>query len=41
MSLFADEGSAAALARIADALERVSPPPAPAPDFAAAEAFVW
>lgn len=31
----------AALARIAAALERVSPPPQPAPDFAAAEAFVW
>ena len=30
-----------ALARIAEALERLSPPPGPAPDFAAAEAFVW
>ena len=30
-----------ALARIADALERLSPPPEPAPDLAAAEAFVW
>ncbi len=30
-----------ALARIAAALERLSPPPAPAPDFDAAEAFVW
>lgn len=30
-----------ALERIAEALERLSPPPAPAPDFAAAEAFVW
>jgi predicted AAA+ superfamily ATPase len=30
-----------ALARIADALERISPPPQPAPDLAAAEAFVW
>ena len=30
-----------ALARIAEALERLSPPPQPAPDFAAAEAFVW
>jgi uncharacterized protein len=31
----------AALDRIAAALERISPPPAPAPDFAAAHAFVW
>ena len=30
-----------ALARIADALERLSPPPEPAPELAAAEAFVW
>jgi predicted AAA+ superfamily ATPase len=29
------------LARIADALERLAPPPAPAPDFSAADAFVW
>jgi len=29
------------LARIADALERLAPPPPPAPDFTAAEAFVW
>jgi predicted AAA+ superfamily ATPase len=29
------------LARIAAALERMSPPPEPAPDLAAAEAFVW
>jgi uncharacterized protein len=29
------------LLRIADALERLAPPPPPAPDFAAAEAFVW
>ncbi len=29
------------LMRIADALERISPVPAPAPDFAAATAFVW
>lgn len=34
-------GTEAVLARIADALERLSPPPAPRPDFAAAEAFVW
>jgi uncharacterized protein len=32
---------AAALARIADALERLSPPPQGAPDFDAASAFVW
>lgn len=30
-----------ALVRIAEALERMSPPPCPAPDFKAAEAFVW
>ncbi len=29
------------LARIAAALERLAPPPAPAPDFAAASAFAW
>ncbi len=29
------------LKRIAEALERLAPPPPPAPDFAAAEAFVW
>ncbi|WP_417628325.1 ATP-binding protein [Pararhodobacter aggregans] len=29
------------LTRIAEALERLSPPPAAAPDFAAADAFVW
>ncbi|MEX5729335.1 putative AAA+ superfamily ATPase [Rhodovulum iodosum] len=29
------------LARIAEALERLSPAPAPAPDFDAADAFVW
>ncbi|MFD1701388.1 ATP-binding protein [Methylopila henanensis] len=31
----------ALLARIADALERMAPPRAEAPDFASAEAFVW
>ncbi|MFD1912225.1 ATP-binding protein [Halodurantibacterium flavum] len=30
-----------ALRRLADALERISPPPQPAPDFGAASAFVW
>ncbi|MEP5758137.1 MAG: ATP-binding protein [Litoreibacter sp.] len=30
-----------AMERIADALERLSPPPAAAPDFAHANAFVW
>jgi predicted AAA+ superfamily ATPase len=29
------------LERIAAALERLSPPPAPAPDFSGAQAFVW
>lgn len=31
----------ALLTRIAEALERISPAPAPAPDFASADAFVW
>ena len=35
------DGDRGALARIAEALERLSPPPQPAPDLAAAEAFVW
>ncbi|PQO21856.1 AAA family ATPase [Rhodobacteraceae bacterium WD3A24] len=30
-----------ALERIAEALERLSPPPPPTPDFEAADAFVW
>ncbi|MEL7115097.1 MAG: ATP-binding protein [Pseudomonadota bacterium] len=30
-----------ALARIAEALERISPPPRGTPDFSAADAFVW
>lgn len=30
-----------ALTRIASALERMNPPPEPAPDFGAADAFVW
>ena len=33
--------SESALIRIADALERMSPPAQPAPDFAQADAFVW
>jgi len=33
--------AAAALRRIADALERLAPPAPPRPDFAAADAFVW
>jgi predicted AAA+ superfamily ATPase len=33
--------SESALIRIADALERLSPPAQPAPDFAQADAFVW
>ena len=32
---------AVALERIADALERMSPAPAPAPDFSAADAWLW
>ncbi len=35
------EPDAAVLSRIAEALERLAPPPPPAPDFGAAEAFVW
>lgn len=38
---FEGNSGAAALARIAAALERISPAPAPAPDFGAASAFVW
>jgi hypothetical protein len=37
---FAD-GSADLLSRVAAALERLAPPPAPTLDFATAEAFVW
>jgi len=33
--------AAALLVRIAEALERLAPPPPPAPDFGAADAFVW
>jgi uncharacterized protein len=35
------KGDERALARIADALERLSPPPGTAPELGAAEAFVW
>jgi hypothetical protein len=31
----------ATLTRLAEALDRLSPPPPPAPDFGAADAFVW
>jgi len=47
MSTFRDANApgaanlAASLKRIADALERLAPPPAPRPDFTAADAFVW
>ncbi len=34
-------GNGRALDRITDALERLAPTPPPAPDFSAAEAFVW
>ncbi|WP_285671127.1 ATP-binding protein [Paralimibaculum aggregatum] len=37
----ADARQALALERIAAALERMSPPPASAPDFGAAQAFLW
>ena len=39
--LSADGGRGELLARIAGALERLAPPAPAAPDFAAAEAFVW
>ncbi len=35
------DGTDEVLQRIADALERLAPPPPPALDFSAAEAFVW
>jgi uncharacterized protein len=37
----AQSGADEVLERIAHALERLAPPPPPAPDFQAAEAFVW
>jgi predicted AAA+ superfamily ATPase len=36
-----DEASRTVLERIASALERLAPPPPVAPDFSAAEAFIW
>ncbi|MEM9138530.1 MAG: ATP-binding protein [Pseudomonadota bacterium] len=36
-----DERTAAALERIASALERISPPPVPQPDWSTAEAWMW
>lgn len=36
-----DQDAAPYLARIAEALERLAPPPPGAPDFSVAEAFVW
>jgi predicted AAA+ superfamily ATPase len=41
VSLDAEAADARALSRIAAALERISPPPNPAPDLDAADAFVW
>jgi predicted AAA+ superfamily ATPase len=35
------DATAALLARIADALERIAPPPPPRPDLDSADAFVW
>lgn len=35
------DSDSALLVRIAEALERLAPPPAPEPDFGAADAFVW
>jgi uncharacterized protein len=37
----AEDRLAAALERVAAALERMSPPPAPVPDFSAADAWLW
>ncbi|HEY1451993.1 MAG TPA: ATP-binding protein [Roseiarcus sp.] len=41
MSSGKPDRSDALLHRIADALDRLAPPAAPAPDFGAAEAFIW
>ncbi len=41
MNAPAPNPTAALLARIAEALERLSPPPPAAPDFSSADAFVW
>ncbi|MFI4961252.1 MAG: DUF815 domain-containing protein, partial [Hyphomicrobiales bacterium] len=35
------DGNAGVLARIADAIERLSPQRAPVPDLAGADAFIW
>ncbi|MBL4629101.1 MAG: DUF815 domain-containing protein, partial [Roseicyclus sp.] len=40
-ALSSDALSSDTLTRIAEALERLRPPPAEAPDWTAAEAFVW
>ena len=37
----AADGTSEILQRIADALERLAPPPQPNPDFTAVDAFVW
>ncbi|NNK78547.1 MAG: ATP-binding protein [Litoreibacter sp.] len=41
MKSLESEGGLTAIERIADAMERISPPPLAAPDFAEADAFVW
>jgi predicted AAA+ superfamily ATPase len=41
LPIAADEAGRAVLERIASALERLAPPPPAAPDFSAAEAFIW
>ncbi len=41
LPLTTDPAARAALDRIADALDRLAPPPPAQPDFAAAEAFIW
>ncbi len=39
--MFEEQDAKRLLARIAGALERIAPPPPPAADFAASDAFVW
>lgn len=41
VSPLSDASDPAVMERIAAALERLAPPPAPAPDFDAADAFIW